>query len=63
MPRACPVVVHVRRYKLSETLLLAVGSVERNGPRDKPVALASDKALFQGVQPKCEPPRISVYCP
>ncbi|MFO7901206.1 MAG: hypothetical protein R6U98_00970 [Pirellulaceae bacterium] len=47
----------------SDTPLLAVGSVERNGPRDKPVAFACGKALFQGVQRKCEPLRISVYCP
>ncbi|MFO7902596.1 MAG: hypothetical protein R6U98_08050, partial [Pirellulaceae bacterium] len=26
-------------------------------------AFLAAKALFQGVQPKREPPRISVYCP
>ncbi|MGM0490173.1 MAG: hypothetical protein ACQESR_25890, partial [Planctomycetota bacterium] len=45
MPRACPVVVHVRRYK-SDTFFLAVGSVERNGPRDKPAAFASQKPVL-----------------
>ncbi|MFO7905153.1 MAG: hypothetical protein ACQESR_16265 [Planctomycetota bacterium] len=34
-----------------------------NGPRDKPVAFAPGKALFQNVQRKCERPQVSVSCP
>ncbi|MFO7901088.1 MAG: hypothetical protein R6U98_00370, partial [Pirellulaceae bacterium] len=42
MPRACPVVVHARRYKPAGHTT-PVGSVKRNQPRDKPVA--SKRAL------------------
>ncbi|MGM0490156.1 MAG: hypothetical protein ACQESR_25800, partial [Planctomycetota bacterium] len=41
MPRACPVVVHARRYKPVRHTTPRRRSMERNGPRDKPVAFAA----------------------